>query len=74
MLPDVPLPDAETPSPLGPTSDSDPPPALPYSLSMNLRGSGQQYRATVPLRRVAAPKVSTNDPPPAPPWEQSASL
>jgi len=73
-LPNVPLPDAERLSPLGPTSDNDPPPALPLSLSASAQRPGTAVRSTVPATRTATARVSTNDPPPAPPWGQSASL
>ncbi len=73
-LPDVPLPDAERPSPLGPTSEHDPPPALPQSLSAISPAVGRVHATATPLARPAAARVSTNDPPPAPPWAQSASL
>jgi hypothetical protein len=72
--PDVPLPDAERASPLGPTSEHDPPPALPQSLSTKSRSMGRVRSTTAPLAQPAAPRVSTNDPPPVPPWGQSASL
>ena len=65
-LPDVPLPDAERASPLGPTSEHDPPPVLPLSLST----SPSAGHVTAPLARQAASRVSTNDPPPAPPWRK----
>lgn len=74
VLPDVPLPDAERLSPLGPTSESDPPPALPRSLSASSQRPDRAPRSPASVSRPAAARVSTNDPPPAPPWAQSASL
>lgn len=80
-LPNVPLPDAETPSPLGPTTDQDPPPALPRSLTSRLSVPGaqqalpgQRQATRVVGSHSATAGVSTNDPPPAPPWAQSAAL
>jgi hypothetical protein len=73
-LPNVPLPDAETPSPLGTTSEFDPPPPLPRSLSDKLPGTGQRQAATPIGGRPTTSRVSTIDPPPAPPWAQSAAL
>ncbi len=73
-LPDVPLPDDETASPLGPTSEHDPPPALPRSLSSKLPARGNRQAATPIGVRQMQPRVSTGDPPPAPPWAQSAAL
>jgi hypothetical protein len=72
-LPNVPLPDAESP-PLGPTSENDPPPALPRSLSMRPTGTGTRQAAMLGGSHPAASGVSTGDPPPTPPWAQSASL
>ncbi|MGE3240788.1 MAG: hypothetical protein AB7G28_18115 [Pirellulales bacterium] len=73
-LPNVPLPDAEKASPLGPTGEHDPPPTLPRSLTGTSRSQGQGRAPSLQLRRPANARVSTNDPPPAPPWAQSASL
>lgn len=73
-LPDVPLPDAESASPLGPATDHDPPPTLPRSLSANTRPLGRASAKTATMNRPTTSRVSTNDPPPAPPWAQSASL
>jgi len=77
-MPDVPLPDAETPptAPVTapPTSDVDPPPTLPSSLSARQRGAPNR-QATAPLSRpTGASHVSSSDPPPSPPWIHSASL
>ncbi len=73
-LPNVPLPDDETP-PLGPTSDHDPPPALPSSLSTQRPKSESRRQSVNSIGgRPSASRVSTTDPPPAPPWEQSAAL
>ena len=77
QLPSVPLPDVET-QPLGPTSEHDPPPALPRSLSMGLNAAGQSQAQSAArpaaVRPTAASRVSTSDPPPSPPWAQSAAL
>jgi hypothetical protein len=73
-LPNVPLPDAESASPLGPTSEIDPPPSLPTTLSTTRGRAGLGPAIVAPLNRTVAPQVSTNDPPPAPPWGQSAAL
>jgi hypothetical protein len=73
-LPNVPLPDDETPSPLGPTSEHDPPPPLPRSLSSKLPATGSRHTATPIGVRPTPPRVSTGDPPPSPPWAQSAAL
>jgi hypothetical protein len=73
-LPTVPLPDAETAAPIGPTSETDPPPALPRSLMTRHTVPGQRSAARMAGSRPATAGVSTNDPPPAPPWAQSASL
>lgn len=69
-MPKVPLPNVET-SPLGPTSEQDPPPTLPRSLSLGVRTTVPNQASAA---RPAAPRVSTSDPPPAPPWAQSAAL
>jgi hypothetical protein len=73
-LPDVPLPDAESASPLGPATYHDPPPVLPRSLSANSHPFGRTRANVAPVSRPATSRVSTNDPPPTPPWAQSASL
>jgi len=80
-MPDVPLPDVETPTttPLTapPTSEVDPPPALPSALSMRSeRGhSTPAGQATPPVvRKSGVSRVPSGDPPPSPPWVQSASL
>jgi hypothetical protein len=73
ILPNVPLPNDETP-PFGPTSDHDPPPALPRTLSAQ-RPISASRQAVNPIGvRARASRVSTSDPPPAPPWAQSAAL
>ena len=71
--PNVPLPDAET-SPLGPTSDQDPPPSLPRSFAAHTRTPAPRQAATDVGTQPPATKVSTGDPAPAPPWAQSAAL
>lgn len=59
---------------LGPSSNNDPPPALPRSFSARTP-SVPNYRGTsAPTVRQVSPQVSTIDPPPSPPWAQSASL
>jgi hypothetical protein len=76
-LPDVPLPDDETPptAPVTqPTSDLDPPPALPFSVTPESRATSARRAAARGGPRLDSPRVSTNDPPPAPPWGQSAAL
>lgn len=73
-LPSVPLPDAESASPLRPAGAQDPPPSLPQSLSKTGLRTGQGPAMVAPLNRAAPPQVSTNDPPPTPPWGQSAAL
>jgi hypothetical protein len=73
-LPNVPLPDAETAAPFGPTSDSDPPPALPKSLLSQRTAPDRRPVAKMAGPRSAAARVSTSDPPPVPPWAQSVSL
>jgi len=70
----VPLPDAEAPPPLGPTSERDPPPPLPRSLSLQLPTPRSQQAAGPNVNRPMTPRVSTSDPPPVPPWAQSAAL
>jgi hypothetical protein len=72
-LPDVPLPDDEN-NLFGPTSEHDPPPALPRTFSNQTRGQRTRQAAALPQRRPTTARVSTTDPPPAPPWAQSASL
>lgn len=86
--PNVPLPDAERPSlgppeesplgrpiqSLGPSSDNDPPPALPRTISLRTPTTPARQSIVAPSVRSAAPRVSTSDPPPSPPWAQSASL
>ncbi len=81
-MPDVPLPDVETPStaPLvaPPTSQADPPPALPSALS-RLRsewgGSATTGQAAAPVvRKPGISRVPSGDPPPSPPWGHSAAL
>lgn len=59
---------------LGPSSDNDPPPALPRSLSAHVPSTSIHRAATLPSVRPATSRVSTSDPPPSPPWAQSASL
>jgi hypothetical protein len=77
-LPDVPLPDDETPpaSPLtDPTGDVDPPPALPFAVSTPSKASRDGRVTTPTSQRRGAPRVSAGDPPPSPPWAfRSASL
>ena len=73
-LPNVPLPDAETPRPLGPTSEHDPPPALPRTFSSQLPAAGSRLAAAPIVDRRTTSPGSTSDPPPAPPWAQSAAL
>ena len=73
-LPNVPLPDAETPPPLGPTSEHDPPPALPRWLSAQLPAGVSRQAASPIGGRPSGSRVSTSDPPPAPPWAHSAAL
>jgi hypothetical protein len=72
-LPDVPLPDDEN-SLFGPSTEHDPPPTLPRSISSRTQPQQARQAATLPRRATAASQVSTTDPPPAPPWEQSAAL
>lgn len=80
-MPNVPLPDAETPtnSPLTtpPTSDVDPPPTFPSALSMRSgRGpSAPVGQAMAPLvQEPGVSRVPSGDPPPSPPWIHSAAL
>ena len=75
-MPDVPLPDDEDNATdlFGPTTDHDPPPALPRSFTSHGRAVRSSQAATLPGVRLGTPRVSTNDPPPAPPWGQSAAL
>ena len=60
------------PTPTGlPTSDADPPPAFPLSLTVQ---AGTFAPAATARSRTDASTRSTGDPPPAPPWNHRASL
>ncbi len=72
-LPRIPLPDDEN-SPLGPTSSSDPPPVLPFTISSPSSPSADHRDVGPTLRRPGTARVSTSDPPPAPPWVHRAAL
>ena len=73
-LPDIPLPDDESPPSTGPTSDLDLPPAPPFSISTPKRAANPRQAATSLGGRAGTSRVTTHDPPPAPPWAHSASL
>jgi hypothetical protein len=60
--------------PPGPTTEVDPPPSLPRSLSARLPNAERKSSPSAVRGRAAASQVSTGDPPPTPPWAQSAAL